>query len=328
MVKIRRGTRARNVEYRGSAGRGGSGLGLPMPQSRGGKAGAGVGGAGILGIIVVVVMSLLGGSGGGGGGGGLGDILGQMQSGASSSTAGEGPVAERNEFLEVVFEDAQKYWEEQDDFFADYNTDYRLATMVIFNDSVSTGGCGNATSASGPFYCPADEQVYLDDSFFEVLAGPQFNAGGDFAQAYVVAHEVAHHVQTVTGRSAEVRAKQQSARSQEEVNGWTIRLELQADCLAGAWASVAAARPQTFEGNDNLLYLDRGDLTEGLRAAEAVGDDRIQESAGQQVNPHNWTHGSAEQRQAWFTLGLDQGDPSLCELTFDESIAAQEIFPG
>lgn len=317
MVKIRRGTRTRDVEYRASAGGGRGGLPFPLPTSRGGKAGAGIGGAGLLGVVVVVVLSLLG---GGGGGGGLGDIIGEMQSGATGSSP-SGEVAERNEFLEVVFLDVQNYWEAT-------LPEYRRATMVIFNDSVVTGGCGNATSASGPFYCPADEQVYLDDEFFEVLAGPGFGAGGDFAQAYVVAHEVAHHVQTVTGVSAEVRDAQSRANSQEEANGWTIRLELQADCLAGSWASVASRRPQTFEGNDNLLYLDAGDIAEGLRAAEAVGDDRIQESAGQQVTPHNWTHGSAEQREAWFTLGVDTGDPTLCEGTFDTSIPPTEIMPG
>lgn len=317
MVKIRRGTRTRDVEYRASAG-GGSRMPFPMPSSRGGRAGAGVGGAGVLGIIVVVVLSLLG--GGGEGGGGLGDILGQMQTGATTGSATEGEVAERDEFLEVVFLDVQNYWEAT-------LPDYRRATMVIFNDSVVTGGCGNATAASGPFYCPADEQVYLDADFFDVLAGPQFGAGGDFAQAYVVAHEVAHHVQTVTGVSEQVRAAQSRAGSQQEANAWTIRLELQADCLAGSWASVASRRPQTFEGNDNLLYLDAGDIGEGLRAAEAVGDDRIQETAGQQVQPHTWTHGSAEQREAWFTLGVDTGDPTLCDGTFDESVAATAVMP-
>jgi uncharacterized protein len=319
MVKIRRGARTRNVEYRASAGRGRARAPFPMPTSRGGKAGAGVGGAGLVGVIVVIVISLLG-SGGGEGGGGLSDILGQMTEGASAGGGTSGPVAERDEFLEVVFTDVQNYWDAS-------LADYRRATMVIFNDSVVTGGCGNATSASGPFYCPSDEQVYLDADFFDVLAGPQFEAGGDFAQAYVVAHEVAHHVQTVTGVSADVRGRQQSAGSQEEANALTIRLELQADCLAGSWASVASRRPQTFEGNDNLLYLDAGDLQEGLRAAAAVGDDRIQESAGQRVNQESWTHGSAGQREAWFTLGLDTGDPTLCNGTFDETVAATEILP-
>jgi predicted metalloprotease len=314
VVKIRRGAQTRDVEYRGSAGRGR--MPIPMPSSRGGKAGAGVGGAGLLGLIAVVVISLLGGEGGGG----LGDIIGQMTQGASTGGS-TGPVAERDEFLEVVFVDVQNYWEAT-------LPGYRRATMVIFNDSVTTGGCGNATSASGPFYCPPDEQVYLDADFFEVLAGPQFGAAGDFAQAYVVAHEVAHHVQTLTGVSGDVRSRQQSAGSQEEANALTIRLELQADCLAGSWASVAARRPQTFEGNNNLLYLESGDLSEGLRAAEAVGDDRIQAKAGQQVNPHNWTHGSAEQREAWFTLGLDTGDPTRCNDTFDESIDATRIMPS
>ena len=317
MVKIRRGARTRDVEYRARAGGGRARMPFPMPTSRGGKAGAGVGGAGLAGVIVVIVISLLG---SGGDGGGLGDILDQMTQGASTGGATSGPVAERDEFLEVVFTDVQDYWEAS-------LTDYRRATMVIFNDRVVTGGCGDATSASGPFYCPADEQVYLDAAFFDVLAGPQFEAGGDFAQAYVVAHEVAHHVQTVTGVSADVRARQQSAGSQTEANGLTVRLELQADCLAGSWASIASRRPQTFEGNDNLLYLDAGDLREGLRAAAAVGDDRIQESAGQVVNQESWTHGSADQREAWFTLGLDTGDPTRCDGTFDETVAATEILP-
>lgn len=312
MVKIRRGARVRDVEYRGRASGGRrTGMPFPMPTSRRGKAGAGAGGAGILGIIVVVVLTLLSGSDGGGLPTGLGtDISG----GAASGDTGE--VAEDNFFLGAIFTDVQDYWEAR-------LPDYRRATMVLFLDSVSTDGCGNATSASGPFYCPADEHVYLDDAFFEVLAGPQFGAAGDFAQAYVIAHEVAHHVQTVTGVSDEIRRRQAAASSQEEVNALTIRLELQADCLAGTWANVAARRPPTAD-----VTLEAGDIAEGLRAAEVVGDDRIQEKAGQQVQPHNWTHGSAEQRQRWFTLGVDTGDPTRCAATFDESVAATEIMPG
>ncbi|MEZ5167430.1 MAG: neutral zinc metallopeptidase [Acidimicrobiales bacterium] len=196
-----------------------------------------------------------------------------------------GPVADQNEFLEVVFDDVQNYWEA-------VMPNYRRATMVIFRESVNTGGCGAASSDTGPFYCPADEKVYIDASFFDVLAGPQFGAGGDFAQAYVVAHEVGHHVQKVTGVSDQVRQAQSQASSQEEVNGLSVRLELQADCLAGSWASVASRRPSTFDNNDNLLYLEAGDLKEGLEAAKAVGDNRIQESAGVRVNAESWTHGS------------------------------------
>lgn len=309
MVKIRRGARVRDVEYRGRAAGGrAAGLPFPMPTSRGGKAGAGVGGAGVLGIIVVVVISLLS-----GGDGGTGTGFGTGVGGGGADT---GEVAEENFFLAAVFTDVQDYWES-------VLPDYRRATMVLFLDSVSTDGCGNATSASGPFYCPADEHVYLDDAFFDVLAGPQFGAEGDFAQAYVVAHEVAHHVQTVTGVSGEVRRLQAAAGSQAEVNALTIRLELQADCLAGTWANVASRRPATAD-----VTLETGDIAEGLRAAEVVGDDRIQEAAGQQVTPHNWTHGSAEQRQAWFTLGVETGDPTRCDGTFDESIPATEIMPA
>lgn len=164
-----------------------------MPTSRGGKAGAGVGGAGILGIIVVVVFALLSG----------GESRGFPASlGEGTGTAGDssGYVAEENRFLGAVFTDVQDYWEST-------LPGYRRAKMVIFLDNVETGGCGFATAATGPFYCLADEHVYLDQSFFDVLAGPQFGAGGDFAQAYVIAHEVAHHVQTVTGVSGDVRAE-------------------------------------------------------------------------------------------------------------------------
>ncbi|MEM7141251.1 MAG: neutral zinc metallopeptidase [Actinomycetota bacterium] len=313
MVKIRRGARVRDVEYRGRArptgGGRGAGLPFPMPSSRGGKAGAGLGGAGLLGVIVVVVLSLLG---GGGGGGGLGDAL-----GAGGGTAGDdsGDRAEENFFLGAVFTDVQDYWEQT-------LPGYRRSTLVIFLDNVETGGCGFATSATGPFYCPADETVYLDQSFFDVLAGPQFGAAGDFAQAYVIAHEVAHHVQTVTGVSGQVREAQASASSQEEVNGLTIRLELQADCLAGAWANVASRRPASAD-----VTLETGDIAEGIRAAEAVGDDRIQEAQGQRPTPHNWTHGSADQRQSWFLLGVDTGDPERCEETFDMSVDPTVILP-
>lgn len=312
MVKIRRNARVRDVEYRGRARSGGGargGLPFPMPTSRGGKAGAGVGGAGIIGVIVVVVFALLSGGGEGGFPAAVGD-------GSGSTSDDSGDVAEENFFLGAIFTDVQDYWEST-------LADYRRATLVIFLDNVETGGCGFATSATGPFYCPADEQVYLDQSFFDVLAGPRFGAAGDFAQAYVIAHEVAHHVQTVVGTSADVRAAQQRASSQAEANALTIRLELQADCLAGTWANVAARRPPSA-----TVTLETGDIEEGLRAAEAVGDDRIQESAGQDVTPHNWTHGSAEQRQRWFTLGLETGDPTRCDATFDMSVDATEILPG
>ena len=313
MVKVRRGYRSRNVEYRGAAQGGG---GLRLPQSKGGKMGAGVGGAGIIGIIIAVVMALLS----GGGGGSFGQV-GLSPSGGEGTTVGAAP--EQSEFYEAVFDDVQNTWIR---IFESAGEEYPEAGLVIFEDLVNTGGCGQAPEAAGPFYCPADNKAYFDPDFFDELAS-RFGAPGDFAVAYVVAHEIGHHVQNVTGVSTEVRQRQQG-KSQTEVNDLSIRLELQADCLAGVWAFEATRRPQTFEGNDNILYLERGDLEEGLAAAEAVGDDRIQEMAGAQVEPHKWNHGSARQRQAWFTLGVDTGDPGRCQETFDLDIAGTEIMPN
>lgn len=320
MVKIRGGRRSQHVEYRRGTSGGRSGLPFPIPGSRGGRVGAGAGGLGLLGILAVVVFSLLA---GGGGGGGLGDLLDEMSTGADAGGLADGAAADPDEFLEVVFDDVQAFWDTRFP-----PGEYRFATLVIFPPGgVQTGGCGFATSAVGPFYCPADEKVYIDPEFFAVLAGPRFGAAGDFAEAYVVAHELGHHVQNLTGVSEQVRARQRSAASPAEANAWGIRLELQADCLAGTWANLASSRPATFEGNDNLLYLEPGDLEEGLRAAAAVGDNRIQESAGQDVEPHTWNHGSDVQREAWFTLGIDTGDPTRCGETFDESVPATEIMP-
>lgn len=183
--------------------------------------------------------------------------------------------------------------------------------MVLFLGGVRTNGCGDATSASGPFYWQADEYAYLDDAFLDVLASQQFRVGGDFAQAYVVAH----HVLTVTGVSGEVRQRQSSAGSQQEVNALTIRLEFWADCLAGTWANAASRRPATAE-----VSLEVGDIAEGIRAAEVVGDDRIQAKAGQQVTPHSWTHGSTEQRQAWFMLGVESAT-QLCASAHSTSLS-------
>ncbi|MEM8708153.1 MAG: neutral zinc metallopeptidase, partial [Actinomycetota bacterium] len=160
---------------------------------------------------------------------------------------------------------------------------------------------------------------------FEELSA-RFGAEGDFAIAYVLAHELGHHVQNVLGVSTDVR-QQQSGLGQVEQNALTIRLELQADCLAGVWAFTAAQRPETLDGVDYHLHLEAGDLQEGLRAAEAVGDDTIQETTGQSINTDNWSHGSAEQREAWLRVGLETGDPAICNQTFDESVPATQIMP-
>ena len=163
-------------------------------------------------------------------------------------------------------------------------------------------GCGGLLV--GPFYCPGDRKVYLDLSFFRELAS-RFGAPGDFAQAYVVAHEVGHHVQNLLGISERVSAMQRRARSEEEANALSVRLELQADCFAGVWGRTAAARDPQF--------IEEGDIEEGLRAAAAIGDDRIQSQAQGYVVPESWTHGSSEMRVRWFRRGLQGGDLESCD---------------
>lgn len=314
MVKIRRGYRSSNVEYRGAARSGGRGVSIP--RSRGGKIGAGAGGAGVIGLVLVVLVGLLGGEGG--------IDLGELGLDVDTSVGGViGAAPDQDSFYEAVFDDVQNTWIQ---LFAGAGENYREAKLVVFEDTVFTGGCGNASEASGPFYCPADHTAYFDPDFFAELAGPRFGAPGDFAVAYVVAHELAHHVQNLTGVSSEVRQQQQGA-GQLEVNDLSIRLELQADCLAGVWAFEATNRPDTFDGNDNILYLERGDLAEGLAAAQAVGDDRIQATAGAQIDPHKWNHGSAEQRRAWLTLGMDTGNAAGCSATFDTSVDGVDVLP-
>jgi predicted metalloprotease len=269
-------------------------------QRRGGMGGLGLpvtAGGGVLGLLVLLAFTLLGG-GGGGGDGGFGSLL---ESGAEAP----GPETEEDQFVEFLTEDIQGQWA---DMFAAEGQNYSYATVNSFNGQVSTG-CGAASAATGPFYCPADSQVYLDLGFFDELSS-RFDAPGDFAQAYVVAHEIGHHIQNLDGTSAEVRSREQAAGSEAEANEWSVRLELQADCYAGVWAHTVAQRSQQ-EGSD--VALEDGDIQEGLAAAEAVGDDRLQAQAGVDVRPETWTHGSSEQRQRWFRTGYDSGNPADCD---------------
>ena len=321
MVKVRRGYKSENVRVTGSTGR----RGVRLPQTRGGKAGAGAGGMGLIGVIVVLAISLLG--------GGEGLDLGSLDldggalggAGQQGATADDLPdVSDRDlEEWSGIFDDVQNLWIE---VFDDAGIEYRIARLNIFNETTSTDGCGDSIPAAvGPFYCPADDEVYFDPAFFRELES-RFGASGDFAIAYVIAHELGHHVQNVTGVSAQVR-QQQQGQSQVDQNDLAIRLELQADCLAGVWAHRASMRPATLNGNDNILYLERGDLAEGLAAAEAVGDDNIQERVGVNIDPHQWNHGSSEQRAAWLTYGLDTGEAGRCSETFDESQTGIEVMP-
>lgn len=194
---------------------------------------------------------------------------------------------QRLEFVKVVLADTEDVWNRE---FAGSGGSYVEPKLVVFRDAVQTG-CGGASSASGPFYCPADRNIYIDLGFYDQLER-SFDAPGDFAQAYVIAHEVGHHIQTLLGTSQQVHAR----RGQPDYNEYSVRLELQADYYAGVWA------------HHNSEYLERGDIEEAMRAANAIGDDAIQSKSQGRVLPHTFTHGTSEQRMRWFNRGLQSGD--------------------
>lgn len=205
---------------------------------------------------------------------------------------------EAGQFVSVVLAETETAWS---DYFARSGQDYPEPKLVMFSGQVQSA-CGGASSAAGPFYCPADRQVYLDTNFFAELS-QRFGAPGDFAAAYVVAHEVGHHIQTITGIADQVR-KAQARASQEEGNAIQVRMELQADCYAGVWAK------RTDQAQS---ILEQGDVEEGLAAATAIGDDRLQQRSRGYVTPDSFTHGSSEQRVRWFRRGLESGDPNRCD---------------
>jgi uncharacterized protein len=207
-------------------------------------------------------------------------------------------VDEEADFVAVVLADTEDTWNE---LFARSGLQYREPELVLFSDAVSSA-CGMAQSAVGPFYCPADRMVYLDLSFFRELS-QRFGAPGEFARAYVIAHEVGHHVQTLTGVAEQVRAAQSRA-SRADANAIQVRMELQADCYAGVWAHHAHRQRQVLEP---------GDIEAALRAAAAIGDDNLQREAQGYVAPESFTHGSSAQRMEWFSRGFEAGDPMRCD---------------
>jgi uncharacterized protein len=272
---------------------------MPMPMGRRGGCGGG------LGLLVVLVVILLQSGVLGGGGGFDAPGIDPLPRAAGGPGADPLPAAEEQEltqFVEFVVDDVQDSWARS---FAEAGMRYETTELFLFRGQVQSA-CGGATSATGPFYCPADQRVYLDLAFFRDLR-TRFGAPGDFAQAYVIAHEFGHHVQNILGISDDVRRGQQE--HPEEANELSVRLELQADCLAGVWGYT------TYERR----ILETGDLEEGLRAAASVGDDRIQREATGSINPETWTHGSSEQRVEWFTTGFESGDPNVCD-TFSADI--------
>lgn len=246
-------------------------------------------GGGLIGVVVLLLNMF-----GGDTGQTIGSILEQTQGGQQTETTTRTLSEEEKElgaFAEAVFVYNNETWTK---IFKENNKQYKEPGMVIFDDAVNTS-CGNATAASGPFYCPADQKVYMDLRFFEELKSRFGAKGGDFAIAYVIAHEVGHHIQTLLGTSAQVRQAQQG-KSGAAVNKLSVSLELQADFYAGVWAHY----------NKNLL--EEGDIEEALSAANAVGDDAIQSKMQGQVVPDSFTHGTSEQRMEWFMKGYNSGD--------------------
>jgi predicted metalloprotease len=272
----------------GGFGAGGSGFPIPLPV------GGGIGGVLVAVLLVILFASgILG--GGSGGSGGAGSGTGQLSGAPDADT-------DLEEFIGFVVDNVQRWW--QRDFATDGRT-YRVTKLVLFEGQTESG-CGLASSETGPFYCPVDRKVYLDLGFFRELRN-RFQASGDFAEAYVVAHEFGHHVQMLLGTQERVQEEQRTHRS--EANELSIRLELQADCYAGVWAHSAYQQE----------LLQTGDVEEALTAAAAVGDDRIQRSAGGDVNPETWTHGSSAQRVKWLKIGFQYGHAASCD-TFSASL--------
>lgn len=258
-------------------------------EDRRGKGGAMIAGGGIGGILIVLLVAFLGGDPGV-----LLDQLGGGSMGTTSSQPYEATQEEEElaEFVSVVLADTEEVWTE---VFAEEGMEYVEPTLVLYTGSVESA-CGTAGASVGPFYCPGDYKLYIDLSFYNELQN-QFQAPGDFAMAYVVAHEVGHHVQNLLGVMEEVQPLRNQL-SEEEYNKVQVRLELQADYLSGVWAHHA----------QGMGYLEEGDLEEALTAASAVGDDTIQQRSRGYVVPESFTHGSSEQRQRWFYKGFQAGN--------------------
>ncbi len=291
MVKWRGRRESRNVEdRRGAAAAGGAGILIVLVRFI-------IGRFGIRGLLILGVVGVglyLAGA----------NPIALLQGQPAQQQAAAPIDDETSQFVRVVLAETEDVWSRE---FQAAGSDYPEPTLVMFSGSVSSA-CGYASAASGPFYCPADRKLYLDASFFEELA-QRFGAPGDFAAAYVIAHEVGHHIQTVTGISNQVRTAQQRARGEGEANALQVRMELQADCYSGVWAHHA-------DRTSGLL--DEGDIEEGLRAAEAIGDDTLQRNAGRRVTPESFTHGTSAQRQRWFINGYRSGDIDACD-TFSAS---------
>jgi uncharacterized protein len=258
------------------------------------------GGLGLTGVIIFLLVQVLSGGGSPGAFSVDDPFSATPQAPGPGETQGipaaQDPERDLKEFSTYVFSNALDTWAR---LFKQQGKDFQRAKVVLYRDAVSTG-CGDASSAVGPFYCPADERVYLDLSFYHDME-TRLGAPGDFAWAYVIAHEVGHHVQEQLGTSQEVDRMRRA--NPGDANALSVRLELQADCYAGVWAHTV------FAAGD----LEKGDVKEAITAAGAVGDDRLQRRAGGQVNPDSFTHGTSEQRTSWFNRGRESGSPDDCD---------------
>ena len=321
-MRWRGGRRSSNIEDRRGQGwargpsSGGRGFRIPGGLGRGGLGGGGLGrgrlgmprigrrgGLGGIGFIIFILIALYFGFDPG--------LLMQgvpvdQSPGSPSSQSSISPEErELAEFVSVVLADTEDTWH---GLFAQLDRRYEEPTLVLFSDAVDSA-CGFAQAAVGPFYCPADQRVYIDLGFYRDLK-QRFNAPGDFAQAYVIAHEVGHHVQTLLGISREVQSLRRQV-SEVEANALSVRMELQADCFAGLWAHHADQARQILEA---------GDVEEALNAASAIGDDRLQRQSRGTVSPDSFTHGSAAQRVRWFQRGLQEGDLRACDTFSAETL--------
>lgn len=266
-------------------------------DARGRSGGIGGGRLSLAGVAIVVVIGLMSGQD-------PMQILGQLagQSGSAPTQRSDAPANGDDPqvaFVQAILGDTEDTWGA---LFQQAGEQYRDPTLVLFRGGVNSA-CGFASSAVGPFYCPGDQQVYLDLQFFDEMAS-RFSVAGDFAQAYVIAHEVGHHVQTLTGISKQMDAARQRGSQMEGNNGLLVRQELQADCFAGVWAHHAQQR---------LDWLEAGDLEEALNAANAIGDDHLQQQSQGRVVPDAFTHGTSAQRVRWFRTGFDSGEPARCD---------------
>lgn len=276
----------------GFGGGGGNILFALLPMLLGSRLGCGT--IALIGIGAAIFMTL---------GGGEALLSGGGTTGTGGQQVSQQKACDTPEELQAcrVMTSTEQTWTK---IFADQGQRYPAPVLNFYEGGVQSG-CGQATSAAGPFYCPADRGIYLDTGFFRELA-TRFGAAGDFAQNYVIAHEVGHHIQNVSGTMEQVRARQ-SRMSQAEGNALSVRVELQADCYAGVWAA------------QNRDRLDPGDIEEGLRAAEAIGDDTLQRQAQGTIVPESFTHGTSAQRMKWLKRGLDSGNPAVCD-TFSGAI--------